>query len=499
MTNLGPIAEGSVELRPLSVFLGASNTGKSYLSILLYALHIHFLRMKSHQYPHSWLPIHSENPRQHDSLNSFLDTASIDLLVSWYERNESAFYSSRTNRNPNNLISVPKEIVQLASHALPNHGLGAHNFATELGRCFGVPKEYHKLIRKRSRGGMNIELNRSNSTLAKIQLNLKKLDTDVKIHPRGSSFDGISVRARNLMRPRVRTSHRRIDKNNLAVSLLDEIVNLIVTDHVSYLANDCYFLPASRTGIMHAHRMVVSSLVNNASYGGLEEVEHFPLLSGVLTDFIRELVEIPNVEEFQDNARISKVANQLERELIGGKIQVESSESNYPTFYYRHEDWDDPLPLMRSSSTISELAPVILYLKHYCRPGRTIIIEEPEAHLHPAVQTQFAQYLVKIMKTGVRIIITTHSEWLLEQFANLLNLSLLSKKYRNGLPGEDAFLTPAEFGAWLFKRHPQKSGSFVEEIEFDCSSGTLETESGEVNEQLYNTWAETTNRRIELN
>ena len=68
-----------------------------------------------------------------------------------------------------------------------------------------------------------------------------------------------------------------------------------------------------------------------------------------------------------------------------------------------------------------------------------------------------------------------------------------------GCPEKTRFLTPAEFGAWLFKRHPQKSGSFVEEIEFDCSSGTLETESGEVNEQLYNTWAETTNRRIELN
>ena len=38
VSNIGPIAEASVELRPLSVFVGPSNTGKSYLATLIYAL-----------------------------------------------------------------------------------------------------------------------------------------------------------------------------------------------------------------------------------------------------------------------------------------------------------------------------------------------------------------------------------------------------------------------------------------------------------------------------
>ena len=37
--DFGPIAEASVDLRPLTVFIGPSNTGKSYLAILVYALH----------------------------------------------------------------------------------------------------------------------------------------------------------------------------------------------------------------------------------------------------------------------------------------------------------------------------------------------------------------------------------------------------------------------------------------------------------------------------
>ena len=39
VSDFGPIAKASVDLRPLTVFIGPSNTGKSYLAILIYVLH----------------------------------------------------------------------------------------------------------------------------------------------------------------------------------------------------------------------------------------------------------------------------------------------------------------------------------------------------------------------------------------------------------------------------------------------------------------------------
>ena len=36
--NFGPIREGTVELRPLTVFVGPNNTGKSYMAMLIYAV-----------------------------------------------------------------------------------------------------------------------------------------------------------------------------------------------------------------------------------------------------------------------------------------------------------------------------------------------------------------------------------------------------------------------------------------------------------------------------
>ncbi len=39
VADFGPIAGATVELRPLTVFIGPSNTGKSWLAMLIYALH----------------------------------------------------------------------------------------------------------------------------------------------------------------------------------------------------------------------------------------------------------------------------------------------------------------------------------------------------------------------------------------------------------------------------------------------------------------------------
>ena len=36
--NFGPIAEGSVDLKPLTIFVGPSNTGKSYMATAVYSV-----------------------------------------------------------------------------------------------------------------------------------------------------------------------------------------------------------------------------------------------------------------------------------------------------------------------------------------------------------------------------------------------------------------------------------------------------------------------------
>lgn len=44
------------------------------------------------------------------------------------------------------------------------------------------------------------------------------------------------------------------------------------------------------------------------------------------------------------------------------------------------------------------------------KEGGLVLIENPEAHLHPAAQSQFAAFLAKVVSSGVQLIIETHSD-----------------------------------------------------------------------------------------
>jgi hypothetical protein len=178
-----------------------------------------------------------------------------------------------------------------------------------------------------------------------------------------------------------------------------------------------------------------------------------------------------------------------------GSVRVERSEIDYPSFVYRPNNWRRDLPLMNSSSMVSELAPVVLYLRHVVQPGDTLIIEEPESHLHPTAQVEFTRLLVAAVKAGIRIIITTHSEWVLWELANLVRMSELPLELRNGLDGADHAIQAAEVGSWVFEPDAERAGSVVREIPLDIESGTFPAGYGLTAESLYKRWS-TINRRI---
>ena len=62
---------------------------------------------------------------------------------------------------------------------------------------------------------------------------------------------------------------------------------------------------------------------------------------------------------------------------------------------------------------VSQILPVIV-LCYYVPRGSTIILEQPEIHLHPAVQAWLADVFIDAVNTrGIQIILESHSEHLL--------------------------------------------------------------------------------------
>ena len=162
----------------------------------------------------------------------------------------------------------------------------------------------------------------------------------------------------------------------------------------------------------------------------------------------------------------------------------------YPEFFYRPEGWKYDLGLMNTSSMVSELAPVVLYLRYVVRPGETLIIEEPESHLHPALQVEFTRQLAAVALSGVRVIITTHSEWVLEELANLVRLSELPKSRRKGIGSAPYALGRDQLGVWRFEPKKRPKGSVVREIPFNPDIGNFDSGFDEVAMGTYNDQAE---------
>ena len=123
-----------------------------------------------------------------------------------------------------------------------------------------------------------------------------------------------------------------------------------------------------------------------------------------------------------------------------------ASGGQFSGFHYRPEGWKADMPLTNASSMVSELAPVALYLRHIVLPGNVLIVEEPESHLHPAMQVGFARQLAAVVNSGVRVVITTHSEWLLGALANLVKSSELYKGRKSKTGEDDAALRPDQVG-----------------------------------------------------
>ena len=267
---------------------------------------------------------------------------------------------------------------------------------------------------------------------------------------------------------------------------LEAIIEQLLSRLFEQSERTVHYIPAARTGILQGHKLLASMLVRTASRIGVEHLE-FTAWPGVVSDFISELL-IMEPRNSSGTGGMSKellaVAEHLETAVLRGKIDLRSSELPYPEISYRSSAGD--LPLVRTSSMVSEMAPIVLWLKHVVNPGDLLILEEPESHLHPASQRRLAEAFAMLVRSGVQVLITTHSDYLLSQLTNLTRLGSLDENTRKEFGyGADAYLKADEIGAYWFDYDPDKVGTKVKALPITVEDGIPEDSFTEFVENLY--------------
>ena len=485
--NFGPIVEGKVALRPLTVFMGPSNTGKSYLAILIYALHRYFgndIESSRRRYPRMYRSFRIDRKGVSEEAGDALkELASGVMSAKAEDAVETVFPLSNT------ILDVLRSGFEAQSTSLSN----------EICRCFGIP-DAKDLVRKWSRSSAFIGLSRKSSE-----------DDDFFTHALhlGRSKSTFKTTFPNDFSLRIDNSNeyelerwRRIGEEFYfaddtddeewgfsASRILNNLAGIVLSRAFGPLDSPAYYLPADRTGVMHAHNVVVSALIERAAMAGLRPAANTPMLSGVLADFLEQLIELERLPRRRHRS-LSYLATQLEQAILGGAIRVEKSEgTGYPRFTYKPERWKASLPLTNASSMVSELAPVILYLRYIVRSEDVVIVEEPESHLHPAMQVEFTRWLAALVRSGIRVLVTTHSEWVVEELSNVVRRSALPKVQREKVNGSDFYLDVNQVGAWLFEPSSRAKGSTVKEIRLD-EGGLFASGFDRVAMALHNNWAD---------
>lgn len=379
--DFGPIRSGRIEIAPMTVLTGPNNSGKSYAALLIRSMFGDSQGAGSHlrRTVKNVLRIH-------------------EMLEPTTDGSAPAPDDVANNATGDFLTGFQEEIL---------HNM-RRDFSADLASLIRIGAKRCAIGVQTDRMTAKISISEKRST-CKVSP-VKKLDIRFNLGQNASAEVEIEG-----------------DSAVIDLTELGDMLSQVFTPELMrlYLKSDgAFYLPAARSGILQGHRAIPASIVRQATYAGLEKVD-IPKLSGVVSDFLVDIIEMPTKRgPFYD------IASDLEKEILQGRVEIEQRRRPTPHIKYVYKQHEIPLRL--ASSTVSEMAPFILYLKHMVSEKSILIIEEPEAHLDPHNQAILARYLVRMVRLGLRIVLTTHSPFIVDRISNLIQAGGIVANRRTG-------------------------------------------------------------------
>ncbi len=234
-----------------------------------------------------------------------------------------------------------------------------------------------------------------------------------------------------------------------------------------------FYLPASRSGIysgMSAFGSIIAELSKNKAM--LTKKIELPGISEPISDYF---IMLSNIKPREDE-RLSDIYSEIENNILKGKVGFNRNKN---TLVYTPENIDHEFEMTEVSSMVSEISPIVAYLKYIMYPNLNarlykqnnpciVFIEEPEAHLHPKNQIALIEVFSKLHKYNIKLIISSHSNYIFNKLNNLV----LSKALSYDIYSPILLLETSE-------------GSISKELKID-DLGVEDENFLDVSEQLYN-------------
>ena len=106
-------------------------------------------------------------------------------------------------------------------------------------------------------------------------------------------------------------------------------------------------------------------------------------------------------------------------DIIGGDYSLLQNDR----LYYKPKGTRVWLTMVESSSAVRSLLDMGVYLSHVAQKGDMLMVDEPELNLHPENQRRIARLFARLVNVGVKVFITTHSDYIVKELNTLIMLN----------------------------------------------------------------------------
>jgi predicted ATP-dependent endonuclease of OLD family len=381
--NLGVIKQAEIDLRPLTIFIGPNNAGKTWLAYTLAGI---LGRYGGRKYTRAYIvkDVQDRYPPLDAAIKQVLDEGNAKIDLVQFADQYGEIYINN--------------VAQFAKHWMQEY------LSTE--RASFKNLEVHVDMAETKAGFLDRILNQSWENKLGVGRSNRKPLLNVLKEPGKQELYMYT------------TSEESISEKLPLRAVEEFLVNIVFGALNQALYPRIFTFPTERTTFTPF--LAVEALQQEQKVDStIEPIRQF--LGMIITLFQSSLSE--RAREAEDNTGIQncmQLAQLLEKQILHGDLDFSTPEPDPRRKILFHPTERTSLEITIASSLVKELSSLVLYLRYMAKPGDWLIIDEPEMNLHPEAQARLTEFLAILVKAGLRILITTHSPFIVDHLNNLM-------------------------------------------------------------------------------
>lgn len=445
--NLGAVKKATIDLsKKLSLFCGGNSTGKTYMAYLIYAI----------------------TSLDNKSFGVKIEEKYIDELIK------------------NNEVELPLTLQLMYEYKKEEE----KKIKPNLWKLFAIPENKSDVFFKKTEILFDENQEEFDDRIKSIKLNEKIKFFDYQLTVTKNKEESIKIKIAD-----------DTIKNEEFIRFFEIAFGAMIYSKLIYfpIMSSAIF-PVERNSIFTFSKQL--SIKNNERFDLIKQlssskkINKFELLFGSTNRYpqaIRDCLKV--ADDLEEVTRINSVyyeyATNIEKELLGGKVII--SNEGEVQFLSNKTSKNKTLSFHQSSSIVKTLSGLILYLKHTAQKNDLVIIDEPEMNLHPDNQVILTRIIAQLINEGLNFVISTHSDYIIREFNNLIMLSNKETKQnikdKYGLK-ENEYINKEDIAVKYFHFKTQKQAD-VENVEvteygFDIKSiDEVIEKQNDLNSDLY--------------